>query len=306
MNYGRMMIITLDEKSVLFSKDAQDLGIHVEKYFDKRSLIVKVLNYVDKKMNVQLASLFYGNWKKKLNEIDVVLLNSHFFSRPLIKYLNRNFPSIRIMVWYSNPVAKDTPVDLFSGLACELWSFDKDDCKKYGLKHNNQFIDQTKLIVTKHDPKYHSDICFIGVDKERLNLLLELEQYFISEKLNPFIYVVNSSKNSRLDYDYKEAISYDELINYEGNTYAILDVVQKNQHGLSLRPIEAMFLEKKLITNNTSVETMDFYVPENIFILNENNKHEIPAFLTTPSITLSEEIKEKYTFKGWFNNFFKN
>lgn len=53
-----MMIITLDEKSVLFSKDAQDLGIHVEKYFDKRSLIVKVLNYVDKKMNVQLASLF--------------------------------------------------------------------------------------------------------------------------------------------------------------------------------------------------------------------------------------------------------
>ncbi|MBO0473567.1 hypothetical protein IGL98_002632 [Enterococcus sp. DIV0840] len=305
MDYSRMMIITLDEKSVLFSKDAQSLGIHVEKYFNRRPFILKVMNYLDKKMNVQLASFFYGDWKKKLEEIDFVLLNSHFFSRPVIKYLNRRFPSIRIVVWYSNPVAKDTPVEFFSGLNCEIWSFDKDDCKKYGLNHNNQFIDQSKLIVHKNDLKYHSDICFIGVDKDRLNLLLELEQYFISEKLNPFIYVVNSSKNSRSDYDYKEAISYDELINYEGNTTAILDIVQKNQYGLSLRPIEAMFLGKKLITNNTSVRDMDFYTPENIFVLNESNKNEIVDFLKAPSVNLSKTVMEKYKFKGWFNNFFK-
>ena len=130
------MIITLDEKSVLFSKDAQNLGIHVEKYFNKRSFVVKILNYLDKKLNLHLASFCYGDWKKKLKDIDVVLLNSHFFSRPVIKYLNRKFPSIRIIVWYSNPVAKDTPVDFFSKLTCELWSFDKDDCKKYKLNHN--------------------------------------------------------------------------------------------------------------------------------------------------------------------------
>lgn len=301
-----MMIITLDEKSVLFSKDAQNLGIHVEKYFNKRSFLVKVLNYLDKKMNVQLASFFYGDWKKKLEEIDFVLLNSHFFSRPVIKYLNRKFPSIRIVIWYSNPVAKDTHVQFFSGLNCELWSFDKDDCNKYGLNHNNQFIDQTKLTVSSRESKYRSDICFVGVDKDRLNLLLELEQFFISEKLNPFIYVVNSSKNSRSDYNYKEAISYDELINYEGNTTAILDIVQKNQYGLSLRPIEAMFLGKKLITNNMSVQDMDFYTPQNIFVLNESNKHEIIEFLKVPSVNLSETIMEKYKFKGWLKNFFKN
>ncbi|XUD04284.1 hypothetical protein IGJ34_002255 [Enterococcus sp. AZ177] len=299
-----MMIITLDEKSVLFSSDAQDLGIHVEKYFDKRTLGVKVMNYLDKKMNLQSASFFYGDWKKKLEEIDFVLLNSHFFSRPVIKYLNKKFPSIRIVVWYSNPVSKDTPVHFFADLNCELWSFDKDDCKKYGLNHNNQFIDQSKLIVYKSDPTYLSDICFIGVDKGRLNLLLELEQYFISKKLKPFIYVVNSSKNSRSDYDYKEPISYEELINYEGNTTAVLDIVQNDQYGLSLRPIEAMFLKKKLITNNTSVQDMDFYAPENIFLLNESNKNEILGFLKIPSVTIPETVMEKYKFEGWFNNFF--
>ncbi|EKE3419589.1 lipopolysaccharide biosynthesis protein, partial [Enterococcus faecalis] len=41
MDYTRMMIITLDEKSVLFSTDAQKLGVHVEKYFSKRPFVVK-------------------------------------------------------------------------------------------------------------------------------------------------------------------------------------------------------------------------------------------------------------------------
>ncbi|MFD2306495.1 lipopolysaccharide biosynthesis protein [Enterococcus termitis] len=304
MDYNRMMIITLDEKSVLFSADAQKLGIHVEKYFEKRTLIVKLFNYIDKKLNLQLASYQYGSWKKKLKDIDFVLLNAHFFSRPLIKYLNRKFPDIRIAVWYSNPVAKDTPVSFYSGLNCELWSFDKSDCENYGMHPNNQFIDQMKLNVTKHDDSYHSDVCFIGVDKERLTLLLELEDYFISQQLNPLIYVVDSSKNSRTDYAYKPALPYSELINYEGNTKAILDIVQSDQQGISLRPLEALFLNKKLITNNLNVQELDFYRPENIFVLTDENHQDIAAFLHTPMVSLPEAITHKYQFEGWFANFF--
>ncbi|GGC99231.1 lipopolysaccharide biosynthesis protein [Enterococcus wangshanyuanii] len=305
MDYSRMMIITLDEKSVLFSTDAQKLGIHVEKYFERRTFIIKLLNYLDKKLNLQLASFFYGNWKKKLKEIDFILLNSHFFSRPLIKYLNRHYPDIRIVVWYSNPVVRDTPVSFYSGLNCELWSFDEKDCEKYGMHPNNQFIDRTKLIVTKTDDKYHSDVCFIGVDKDRLPLLLELEQYFISKQIKPLIYVVDSSKNSRTDYAYKEALSYSELINYEGNTGAILDIVQSNQQGISLRPLEALFLNKKLITNNPSVQKLDFYRWENMFILTETNQEELAAFLEVPMVPLPESVTRNYQFSGWFANFFK-
>jgi hypothetical protein len=305
MDYKRMMIITLDDKSVLFSKDAQNLGIHVEKYFDKRPIWVKLFNYMDKKFNLQLGTFFYGNWKKKLPNIDFIIVNSHFFSRPLIKYLNRKFPTIRIVVWYSNPVAKDTPVSFYSGLNCELWSFDKNDCEKYDMQLNNQFVDKMKLTVTKNDDRYHSDVCFIGVDKNRLPLLLELEEYFISKQLKPMIYIVNSFSNSRTDYDYKEALSYSELINYEGNTRAILDIVQKGQEGISLRPLEALFLNKKLITNNFSVQKLDFYRQENIFILTEENKQEMLEFLKIPMVSLPETVMRKYQFSGWLANFFK-
>lgn len=303
MNYERTMILTLDEKSVLYSKDAQQLGIHVEKYFDKRPIFVKLLNLIDKTFNLQLASFFYGAWKKKLPAIDLIILNSHFFSRPVIKYLNRKYPSIRIIIWYSNPVAKDTPIEFYAGLNCEIWSFDEDDCRKYNLHHNNQFIDQSKLVVTKNSLAYKSDVCFIGVDKGRLDRLIELEEYFFSENIDCLIYVVDSSSNSKTDYSYKSALSYEELINYEGNTTAILDIVQNNQQGISLRPLESIFLGKKLITNNPSVQAMDFYRPENMFILTKQNKDQLAAFLEVPYVKLQETVLQKYVFKGWFANF---
>ncbi len=44
---------------------------------------------------------------------------------------------------------------------------------------------------------------------------------------------------------------------------------RKNQHGISLRPLEALFLNKKLITNNRTVLNMDFYEKEKcVFLLN--------------------------------------
>ncbi|MGH2236581.1 lipopolysaccharide biosynthesis protein, partial [Enterococcus faecalis] len=77
----------------------------------------------------------------------------------------------------------------YADLNCELWSFDIGDCEKYQMHFNNQFIDETKVVASQADPKYQSDVCFIGVDKQRLSYLLELEAYFVECNLNPFIYV---------------------------------------------------------------------------------------------------------------------
>ncbi len=48
-----------------------------------------------------------------------------FFSKSVIKYVNKYYPHVRIIIWYSNPVSVDTPIDFFDGLNCEIWSFDK-------------------------------------------------------------------------------------------------------------------------------------------------------------------------------------
>ena len=69
----------------------------------------------------------------------------------------------------------------------------------------------------------------------------------------------------------------------------ILDYNQEGQVGLTLRPMEALFLEKKLITNNKDIKNYDFYNPSNIFILGENNIEDIKEFINKPY----EKVEQK-------------
>ncbi|EPH99586.1 hypothetical protein D920_01302 [Enterococcus faecalis 13-SD-W-01] len=305
IDYSKVMVVTLDEKSVLYSSEAIKLGADVNKYFKKRNTFVKVLNHFDKYAGTDFSKVAFGDWTNRLKNIELLILNTHFFSKPVIKYVNKKYPNIRIIVWYSNPVHSETSPSFFKDLNCELWTFDKKDAEVYGMHLNNQFIDKDKLNITSYDSKYKYDICFIGLDKNRLDYLLKLEKTFIDQGLKPMIYVVDSSKNSSSSYEYKEKLNYQELINYEGNSKAILDIVQHQQYGLSLRPIEAMFLKVKLITNNEAIKEHDFYNDENFFLLTERSVHELVDFIHSPYKELSEEILNNYTFKGWLDNFYK-
>ena len=70
--------------------------------------------------------------------------------------------------------------------------------------------------------------------------------------------------------------------------------------------MEAMFYNKKLITNNIYIKEYDFYNPRNIFILQERNINELNEFLELPMIEINQDIKNKYKFSGgWLEDFLK-
>ena len=83
----------------------------------------------------------------------------------------------------------------------------------------------------------------------------------------------------------------------------ILDYNQEGQVGLSLRPMEALFLERKLITNNTDIKNYDFYNHDNIFILGEDNINEIKEFINKPYKKIDQDIIDYYDFDQWLNRF---
>ncbi len=77
-------------------------------------------------------------------------------------------------------------------IGCEIWSFDKNDCKKYNLLYNPQFyflnlyFDEEEL----QDFEYTSDIFFVGKDKKRLTKLKELDTKLCHEGIRTKILVV--------------------------------------------------------------------------------------------------------------------
>ena len=97
-------------------------------------------------------------------------------------------------------------------------------------------------------------------------------------------------------------INYSQNLENVRNSKCVLDIVQRGQSGLTLRPIEALLNSKKLITDNVAVERYDFYDPRNIFILGKDDESRIKEFVDSPFVEVPELVIEKYEFGNWLNS----
>ena len=98
-----------------------------------------------------------------------------------------------------------------------------------------------------------------------------------------------------------EEMPYIEIIENILKSKCIIDINQKGQSGLSLRPLEALFFNKKLLTNNKNIFQSDFYHPSNIFILGMDNLERISKFMTEDNVKLPDSIINKYEINNWMD-----
>jgi hypothetical protein len=96
-------------------------------------------------------------------------------------------------------------------------------------------------------------------------------------------------------------IKLSEVKNIISSSFALVDIQQQHQIGLSFRVFEALGFKKKLITNNQDIINYDFYNPNNIFIISESN-YEVPSiFFETDYIEVSPEIINRYGLNNWLS-----
>lgn len=95
-------------------------------------------------------------------------------------------------------------------------------------------------------------------------------------------------------------LSYAENEQRASHTNILIDLVNPWHNGLSFRFFEAIRYQKKIITTNSHVRKYDFYHPNNIFVwANNNNMKELEEFINKPYVALSEDIRDKYSFRNW-------
>lgn len=193
----------------------------------------------------------------------------------------------------------------------DIFSFDKKDCKQYDLCYNNQpypFLENLRLIKNKIE----YDCYFCGYDKERLFDLIRIKDALKNSRCTfRFRIIFEKHKKCNLDKDalkdievMKRPIVYNEILEDTSKAKCIIEILKKGQWGFTLRTMESLFLDKKLITNYSDIKNYDFYNPNNIFIL-DNNYDKIKEFLAIPYEPVPEYIKERYYFNTWIENFFK-
>ena len=279
-----MYIILKNKKDIyFFNKISKKYNIEELYFLNTDKPLFKLL----KKVKISIL----GKWKNEINKYDKFITFESLYNEKVAKKIKRTKKENKVIVYFWNYIDDNNKYILNDKNIDEFWTFDKNDAQKYNMKYNPQFYTKNVKIQDEQN-KY--DVLFLGRPKTRKKDIVDLEKKLKEEGIQTNFKIIENEK------DY---VSYDEYLKMIAESKCILDYNQEGQVGLSLRPMEALFLERKLITNNTDIKNYDFYNHDNIFILGEDNINEIKEFINKPYKKIDQDIIDYYDFDQWLNRF---
>jgi len=190
----------------------------------------------------------------------------------------------------------------------KIFSFEPEDCEEFGFQFITNFIYEEESKHPHSEPIKYSVFNISSYSKKRFKTLLKVAKVLKEQNQAHKIIV----KNNKIESDdlieiIKEPITLEETKLLLKQSNCMLDIAPIQKHkGLTFRIFEAMGLHKKIITNNPDIVNYDFYNPQNILIIYENNI-EIPnSFLSSGYQPVPDDIYQKYTIKTWVKTVFKD
>lgn len=311
-NYDHHIVKKLQEKGI----DAShiNMGSYRYKSFGERFRNALSKIFLNKNIKHIKRQQYVLDSLAKLGPQDKILvLNPHNLDYETIKQIKSYTPYL-ISYLYDNlerfPV--EDKLDLFD----KIYSFEDKDVKKYGFEKitNYNYLSDQPLQCDRIE----NDLFYItSYDKRRIKLLRKLASRLSTMKIKSKIIVVGKQVWKEKLRNFILKPSGYKLIEFkdkplDGNivleeykkSKVIIDLMRDGQEGLSFRIFEAMAFEKKIITDNVSIQTYDFYNSANYLIVNHDLSNIEDQFFTLSYQKISKNLYQKYSLNHWVNRVF--
>lgn len=288
------------ERTILFR-----IVKHISNFFPENRVLKDLYNNFLKK--------FYT---KKLDEFntqfDCFFTLAREYSEDFIKTLKNKNPQI-ITILYLWDSLKLSPYqkDFYKNFDY-VFTFDKVDAENYNFIFRPTFyLDDFRCNLINFEER-EIDLYYIGNDREKKRVEIVQEFYKVLKKKNIklFLGLFNKTRGIEVKKEIRleKKIPYFENMKIIKNSKVVLDIVFREQKGLTLRCFEALATETKIITNNPEIRKYDFYNSQNIFIFEDIEKiKNIPIdFFKDPYKKINEKIVENYSVEKFLNDIFKN
>ena len=282
---------------------------------NKKNFIEKAIRYYESKFHlIGSGSSLPKETKESFNKIspdDSVLIFDIDYIRDL-QVICKVLPAVKkksIFLW--NPLkthdGKDWKVkrnlDILGKIFNNISTFDPSDANKYSI----DLVAQPFFKIEKVDINKNIDLYFIGSDKGRLNQLIAIKNKAEQEGLICHFHITPSK---RIEYSEEEKkhlsfteISYQENLILASKAKCLVEIVQENQTGPTMRTMEAAFLGCKLLTNRSSAANDIFYHPNNTYIIHGANQIELKSFIDSAPVNFEQEINLTHNIKNWWQQF---
>ena len=234
-----------------------------------------------------------------------------------IKLAKQLFPKVstKFYLWDSIANKKNTLKKL--PFFKEVFTFDRSDAKEFNLSYRPLFFISDPHVASKTTDKYL--ISFIGtVHSDRYKICKKVggllpkttTSFFYLYLQAPWVYFVRKLFNPSFwhasIHDFKfRPLSKNDMSRVFEDSFSVLDIEHPKQRGLTMRTFDVLASGKKLITTNDAIRSEDFYISNNVLIIDRGVKIDFnSSFFSTPFTSLPVFFHQKYSLKGWIDEIF--
>ena len=276
-------------------------------YIKRRTLVVKDMwkpgkqycfwTKVCRKLRLPVefwGKFFLGDWTDKLDQYDQIIIFDAVYEPMIGRYLKRKGANAYIYMWDGKNRFRLSVEQIFPVL-----SFNPRDTEN-GMLFQRSFY--CREVLEKIECTNQYDIFYCGRIKRRWDVIRKYCLFFKNYGFSTNFHIVSDSgreKEEGIEVFTKELSYYENLLGVSSSR-AILNIVDPDEFGaITQRCLEALYLQKKLITNDTQICETDLYHKNNVYILAEDfcegeEKKAIEEFLRIEYVPPSQEILEKY------------
>lgn len=219
----------------------------------------------------------------------------------LFSNLKKN-PNVKFVMYFEDLVSsrKGIRFDLLNKYFDLVLTFDKGDAEKYGFTYYPSFL--SKLEKIPDNNLHTSQACFYGAAKKRYDSIINIYSYLSLKGISCDFGVSRLRKENKkiqgisyIDY----IIPYSDYIQHVYNTGCIVEIIQDNSVGYTLRTWEALIYRKKLLTNNKSILDAPFYNPSQFCYFESIDDIDIEFFTRSfiPNTDYLEQISPRSLLK---------
>lgn len=245
--------------------------------------------HLSSNINSKCPLPFRKIWNKRIfknrfivdDEPVCVIFGSHFYemmNTGAIEYIKKNYPNSSVVLMFSDKYdyfrknyKRFPTVEELKKRFDLVCTYNVGDAEKYGFYLYRQALKDYSF-VENDETIPRSDLFFVGKNKGRIDLLHSIYENCTKAGLYCDFYITDVDDDN-IKYPnkikYNQYIDYNEVLKHSKRTNCILNIIQENGDGVTMRDYEALGLNKLLLTNSEYIKKTEFYNRDQIIMLDE-------------------------------------
>jgi hypothetical protein len=251
----------------------------------------------------------------------VLIVRGEAISLRMLQLLRQTQPAARLSLYLWDSMHYNPNARKLLSEFDQVFSFDRSDVSEHSkmqflpLFYAREF---ERSATWEGTPLY--DACFIGtIHTDRYKVLEKVIENLEARGRKVYVFCYYPSKllyrlRTLFDSGFRrfgskyvkfKGMKLSEVVSRISESRVVIDVNRPDQLGLTMRSIEALGAQRKLVTTNSDVVNYDLYDPKSVLVVNREAPVVTDDFLYFKEQPFAQTLREKYSVSVWTDKIFQ-